>query len=33
LEFTDKERNEDFFKALKLDPILDKDVKLAEKDL
>jgi hypothetical protein len=33
LEFTDKERNEDFFKALKLDPILDKDIKLAEKDL
>ena len=33
LEFTDKEKNEDFFKALKLDPILDKDVKIAEKDL
>ena len=33
LEFTDKERNEDFFKALKLEPILDKDVKVCEKDL
>lgn len=33
LEFTDKEKNDDFFKALKLDPILDKDVKVSEKDL
>lgn len=33
LEFTDKEKNDDFFKALKLDPILDKDIKVAEKDL
>lgn len=33
VEFTDKERNEDFFKALKLDPILDKDIKVNEKDL
>lgn len=33
MEFTDKERNEDFFKALKLEPILDQDVKVCEKDL
>ena len=33
VEFTDKERNEDFFKALKLEPFLDKDIKVAEKDL
>lgn len=33
LEFTDKEKNDDFFKALKLDPILDKDIKVSEKDL
>lgn len=33
LEFTDKEKNDDFFKALKLDPILDRDVKVSEKDL
>ncbi len=33
VEFTDKERNEDFFKALKLEPILDKDIKVNEKDL
>lgn len=33
LEFTEKEKNEDFFKALKLDPILDKDVKVGEKEL
>lgn len=33
VEFTDKERNEDFFKALKLEPLLDKDVKEAENDL
>ena len=32
-EFTDKERNEDFLKALKLDPILDKDIRVSEKDL
>ena len=33
MEFTDKEKNEDFFKALKLEPILDKDIKVCEKDL
>jgi hypothetical protein len=33
VEFTDKDKNEDFFKALKMDPILDKDVKVNEKDL
>jgi tetratricopeptide (TPR) repeat protein len=33
VEFTDKERNEDFFKALKLEPLTDKDVRLNEKDL
>lgn len=33
VEFTDKERNEDFFKALKLEPIIDKDIILKEKDL
>jgi tetratricopeptide (TPR) repeat protein len=33
VEFTDKERNEDFFKSLKLDPLLDKDIKVTEKDL
>lgn len=33
MEFTDNEKNDDFFKALKLDPILDRDVKVAEKDL
>ena len=33
LEFTDKEKNDDFFKALKLDPILDRDIKVSEKDL
>lgn len=33
LEFTDKEKQEDFFKNLKMDPILDKDVKVCEKDL
>lgn len=32
-EFTDKERKEDFLKALKLDPILDKDIIVTEKDL
>ena len=33
VEFTDKERNEDFFKAMKLEPLTDKDVRVAEKDL
>jgi tetratricopeptide (TPR) repeat protein len=33
LEFTEKEKTEDVFKALKLDPILDKDIKVSEKDL
>lgn len=33
VEFTDKERNEDFFKALKLEPLTDKDVRVGEKDL
>ena len=33
LEFTDAARNEDFFKALSLEPILDKDVVVKEKDL
>jgi hypothetical protein len=33
LEFTDAERNTDFFKSLKLDPLLDRDVKVAGKDL
>ena len=33
LEFTDAARNEDFFKALNLEPILDKDVVVKEKDL
>jgi tetratricopeptide (TPR) repeat protein len=28
-----KEKNEDFFKAMKMEPILDKDIKVAEKDL
>jgi tetratricopeptide (TPR) repeat protein len=32
-EFTDKEKNDDFFKALKMEPILDKDIKINEKDL
>lgn len=32
-EFVDKEKNDDFFKALKMEPILDKDIKIAEKDL
>jgi len=33
LEFTDEARNTDFFKALNLEPILDKDVVVKEKDL
>jgi tetratricopeptide (TPR) repeat protein len=33
VEFEDKEKNEDFFKAMKLDPLLDKDIKVTEKDL
>jgi len=33
LEFTDQARNEDFFKALNLEPILDQDVVLKDKDL
>lgn len=33
MEFTEKERNEDFLKALKLEPLLDKDIKVCEKDL
>ena len=33
MEFTDQGRNEDFFKALNLDPILDKDIVVKEKDL
>jgi len=33
VEFEDKEKQTDFFKNLKLDPILDKDIKVMEKDL
>lgn len=33
VEFTDPARNEDFFKALNLEPILDQDVVVKEKDL
>lgn len=33
VEFTDPARNEDFFKALNLEPILDKDIVVKEKDL
>lgn len=33
VEFTEKERNEDFFKAMKLEPLLDQDIKVSEKDL
>ena len=33
MEFTDQARNEDFFKALNLEPILDKDIVVKEKDL
>jgi len=33
LEFTDAPRNEDFFKAMKLEPIVDRDVVVREKDL
>ena len=33
VEFTDDERNKDFMKALKFEPILDKDIKINEKDL
>jgi tetratricopeptide (TPR) repeat protein len=33
LEFTEEARNADFFKALKLEPIMDKDVVVKEKDL
>mgnify|MGYP000028521069 CR=1 FL=1 len=33
LEFTDAERNTDFFKSLKLDPLLDIDVKVNTQDL
>ena len=33
LEFTDPARNEDFFKALNLEPILDTDIVVKEKDL
>jgi len=33
VEFTDQARNEDFFKALNLEPILDKDIVVKEKDL
>jgi hypothetical protein len=33
LEFTEPAKNEDFFKALSLEPILDSHVKVSEKDL
>jgi len=33
VEFTDKERNGDLQKALKFEPILDKDIQVAENDL
>ena len=33
LEFTDEARNADFFKAMNLQPILDKDIVVKEKDL
>ena len=33
VEFTDAPRNEDFFKALNLEPLLDKDIVVKEKDL
>ena len=33
VEFTEDERNKDLAKALKFEPILDKDIKIKEKDL
>lgn len=33
VEFEEKEKQEDFFKNFKLDPILDKNIKVCEKDL
>lgn len=33
VEFTDAKRNEDFFKSLNLEPILDVDIVVKEKDL
>ena len=33
LEFTDEERNKDFFKAINMEPILDEHIKVCEKDL
>jgi tetratricopeptide (TPR) repeat protein len=33
VEFSEAERNTDLMKALKLEPLLDKDIKLNEKDL
>ncbi len=33
VEFTDEEKNKDFFKNMSLEPITDKDIAVKEKDL